>query len=234
MSERESAGVRADLPADGAMPAPGWVSEEVGRELPGLRLYTVAASCRRRQRLTGDSPPDVEERLRSLSSHFRGARAIGLRREPVTAAYRTFFRQIGLDPDVQRTPTEAAVLERMLRGGFPTGGLLDDVRTIAMLDTGVPVWALAMGAVDGPLGIRTSQEGESVGSGRDAFAVAAGRLVVADASCAVALLFDEPARSHAPRGNARELCLYALQVPGVPELYVDEALWSARSALESR
>ena len=67
---------------------------------------------------------------------------MAIRREPVPAAYRVFFRHIGLDPDVVRTPIEAAVLERMLRGGFLTGGLLEDVLLIALVDTGVPVWAL--------------------------------------------------------------------------------------------
>ncbi len=92
--------------------------------------------------LTGASPPDIQHRLRERSSRFRGARAVSIRREPVPAAYRVFFRHIGLDPDVERTPIETAVLERMLRGGFPTGGLLADVLLIALIDTGVPVWAL--------------------------------------------------------------------------------------------
>ncbi len=72
----------------------------------------------------------------------KGARAVGVRREPVPSAYRVFYRQIGLDPEVARTPIEEAVLERMLRGGFLSEGLLQDVLLIALVDTGVPVWAL--------------------------------------------------------------------------------------------
>ena len=83
-----------------------------------------------------------QDRLRELSNRFRGAQAVAIRREPVPAAYRVFFRHIGLDPDVVRTPIEAAVLERMLRGGFLSGGLLEDMLLIALVDTGVPVWAL--------------------------------------------------------------------------------------------
>ena len=214
------------------LPVEGWIAEEVRRELPGLRLFTVTASSRRRHALTGDSPRDVEARLRSLSSRFRGPRAVALRREPLTAAYRIFFRQIGLDPDVQRTPVEAAVLERMVRGGFPTGGLLDDVLTIAMLDTGVPLWAFDLAALDGPLGIRASREAEPLGSGREAPLIGAGRLVVADAAMALCPLFGPPCASHAVRAATREVALFAVQVPGVPELYVDEALWCARAALE--
>ena len=74
--------------------------------------------------VTAGSPKEIRDRLRDMSNRFRGARAVGIRREPVPAAYRVFFRQIGLDPDVVRTPIEAAVLERMLRGGFPSGALL--------------------------------------------------------------------------------------------------------------
>src|SRR6202023_4372095 len=96
----------------------------------------------RREAVTAASPHDIKARLRGLSNQFRGARAIGVRREPVPAAYRVFFRQIGLDPDVVSTPIEAAIRERMLRGGFLTGGLLEDVLLIALIDTGVAVWAL--------------------------------------------------------------------------------------------
>ena len=111
--------------------------------------------------LTGVSPPDIQQRLRERSSRFRGARAVSIRLEPVPAAYRVFFRHIGLDPDVVRTPIEQAVLERMLRGGFPTGGLLADVLLIALTDTGVPVWALASDTLDGPPGIRESTRGRA-------------------------------------------------------------------------
>ncbi len=118
------------------------------------------------------------------------------------AAYRVFFRQIGLDPDVVRTPIEAALMERMLRGGFPTGGLIEDVLLIALLDTGVPVWALDADSLDGPLGIRASSEGEVLGRGADAAELPAGRLVVADSSAALAVLFGEAAGRTSPRPHA--------------------------------
>jgi DNA/RNA-binding domain of Phe-tRNA-synthetase-like protein len=210
----------------------GWCAGEVEQELPELRLHSCTVQVGRRGSLTGDSPPDVEARLREASSRIRGARAIAMRREPVPAAYRVFFLQIGMDPDVVRTPIEAAVLERMLRGGFPTGGLLEDVRLMALLDTGVAVWALAADALDGPLGIRTSLDGEPLGHGSRAELLPQGRLVVADASAALAVLFGEVAPTHAPRGDSREVVLFAIQVAGVPTLYVEEALWSARTALE--
>ncbi len=116
----------------------GWRERELQEELPGLSLFVTEALRTRKQALTGDSPAEVRTRLHELSNRFRGARAVGIRREPVPAAYRVFFRQIGLDPDVVRTPIEAAMMERMLRGGFASAGLLEDVLLIALLDTGVP------------------------------------------------------------------------------------------------
>jgi DNA/RNA-binding domain of Phe-tRNA-synthetase-like protein len=212
--------------------ATGWCSPEIEDELPGLRLLIDEARHARSQPLTADSPIEIAAHLRELSNRFRGAHAVGIRRESIPAAYRVFFRQIGLDPDVVRTPIEAAVLERMLNGGFLPSSLVEDVLLIALLDTCVPVWALDADAVDGGLGIRASVEGEPLGRARDAPALPAGRLVVADATAALAVLFDQSARGHQPHARSRRLTLFAVQVAGVPTLYVEESLWIARSAFE--
>ena len=214
-------------------PQIGWRAREIEDELPALRLLIVELEVGRDQPVTGASPPDIEARIRELSNRFRGARAVAIRREPVPAAYRIFFRHIGLDPDVVRTPIEAAVLERMLRGGFLTGGMLDDVLLIALTDTGVPVWALDSESLDGPLGIRVSRDGERLGRSGDGAMLPAGRLVVADSSAAVAVLFGEAASEHAPAAASRRLTMFAVQVAGVPTLYVEETLWSCCAALEA-
>ncbi|MGO9320910.1 MAG: hypothetical protein ACLQBY_08945 [Solirubrobacteraceae bacterium] len=212
--------------------AAGWRAAGVEEELPGLRLLVGEALHTRPQRLTGGSPPEIRGRLRELSNRFRGARAVGIRREPVPAAYRVFFRQIGLDPDVVRTPIEAAVMERMLRGGFLASSLLADVLLIGLLDTGVPVWALDAGSLDGRLGIRVSGEGEPLGRSADAPPLPAGRLVVADCSAALAILFGELAPGHEPGAGSTRVTLFAVQVDGVPTLYAEESLWTCRAALE--
>lgn len=217
-----------------AEPVAGWCAAEVERELPGLRLLACEVEAGRRVPLTGDSPPDIEARMRELSDRVRGPRAIGVRREPVPSAYRVFFRQIGMDPDLQRTPIEEAMLERMVRGGFLSGGLLDDVLLIALMDTGVPVWALDAGNLDGALGIRTAGDGEPLGRSTGAPLLPEGRLVVADATSPVAVLFGEVAASHRVRDRTPRIALFAIQVPGVPDLYAEEALWSAATALRAR
>jgi DNA/RNA-binding domain of Phe-tRNA-synthetase-like protein len=181
--------------------------------------------------LTGRSTPAVLARLRDLSNRWRGARAVNVRQEAIPAAYRVFFRHIGLDPDVTRTPIEAAVLARMLEGGFLSEGLLADILTIALIDTAVPVWALDADTVSGPLGIRLTRPDECLGRSSEAPSVGGGRLVVADADSALAMLFGEPAEGHEPTASTRRLALFALQVAGVPALHVEETLWTCRSAL---
>jgi DNA/RNA-binding domain of Phe-tRNA-synthetase-like protein len=198
-----------------------------------LRLLSTQVNVGRKGSLTGESPADVRRRLSALSNRFRGAAAIAVRRDPVPSAYRIFYRHIGLDPEVQRTPIEEAVLERMMKGGFLSGGLLDDVLLIALIDTGVPVWALDSERVDGPLGIRASAAGEHLGGTPGAPQLPAGQLVIADASSPLAILFGELAPTHRPRARTRHLSLFAVQVAGVPELYVEEALWICDSSLQS-
>jgi DNA/RNA-binding domain of Phe-tRNA-synthetase-like protein len=224
------AGAAAERP--GPEPSAGWCSREVEQELPGLRLLSVEVSVARKGSLTGHSPADIRQRLRELSNRHRGATAVAVRREPVPSAYRVFFRHIGLDPDLVRTPIEAAVLERMLKGGFLTRGLLEDVLLIALLDTSVPVYALDADSLDGPLGIRPSASGERLGGTASGPELPEGRLVVADASRPVAILFGALASEHAPQGASRRLECFALQVAGVPELYAEEALWICRSSLQ--
>ncbi|HEY2570682.1 MAG TPA: hypothetical protein VGI27_04375 [Solirubrobacteraceae bacterium] len=212
----------------------GWCAREVEQELPGLALLSTHVEVGRSGSLTGASPADLLERLREKSDRFRGANAVAVRREPVPSAYRVFYRHIGLDPEVVRTPIEAVVLERMMHGGFISAGLLGDVLLIALLDTGVPVWALDADRVDGPLGIRASTEGERLGRGENAAALPEGRLVLADAATPLAVLFGEVAPAHAPQSRSPRLVLFAVQVAGVPELYAEEALWSCRASLQAR
>jgi DNA/RNA-binding domain of Phe-tRNA-synthetase-like protein len=213
-------------------PRIGWRAPEIEEELPQLRIVVGDARLPSAGTARGGSPPGVQRRLHDLSNRYRGARAVGVRREPVPSAYRVFYRQIGLDPEVARTPIEGAVLERMLRGGFLSEGLLQDVLLIALVDTGVPVWALDAQTIHGELGVRLSLEGEPLGKSSDALPLPAGRLVVADDTASLGLLFGEVAGDCEVSSRTRELTLFAVQVAGVPMLYLEEALWSVRNGLE--
>jgi DNA/RNA-binding domain of Phe-tRNA-synthetase-like protein len=204
----------------------GWVSAPVAEEFPELALYEVELAA-----LPGRSPRSVKERLAMLSNRVHGAQAIVMRQEAVPSAYRIFYRQTGLDPDADRTPVEAAAVERLLRGGFKSQNLVDDALLIALVETGVPVWALDEETLDGPLGVREGLDGDRLGRAQDAPEVPAGRLVVADAAGAVAVLFGDLAPGHGVTGRTTRMRLFTVAVAGVPAIHVEESLWTCASIL---
>src|SRR5205085_5468152 len=100
-----------------------------------------------------------------------------------------FFRQIGLDPDVNRIPSEEAAVARLVEGQFRSRDIIHDALLIALVETGVPVWALDADLVHaGGLGIRASVAGDRLGGGDAGDRLAPGRLVVLDAEAVHALL----------------------------------------------
>jgi DNA/RNA-binding domain of Phe-tRNA-synthetase-like protein len=151
----------------------------------------------------------------------------------VPHAHRVFFRHIGIDPDERATPVEAAMLDRLFHGGHPSRGLLEDARTLAVVETGVAVWALDAARVDGPLGIRLAVPDERLGRGEDALPTASGRIVVADASSPLCELFGEVPSAHAPGRATAAILLFSVQVPGVPQIHVEEALWTCAEVLDT-
>jgi DNA/RNA-binding domain of Phe-tRNA-synthetase-like protein len=211
-----------------ADPATGRIDPDVAAEFPELRLWTVMTAAR-----LGPSTPGLKERLRVLSSRFSGARAVQLRADPIPHAFRVFFRHIGLDPDTERTPVEAAVVDRLFHGGFRSQGLLDDALLLAVAETGVAVWALDDATLSGDLGIRPARDGERLGQSEYAHDLVPGRLVVADAARPVAALFGATAPEHVPGKETETLRLYSVQPPGVPTIHVDEAFWLVAEALDS-
>jgi DNA/RNA-binding domain of Phe-tRNA-synthetase-like protein len=208
-------------------PERGWVDSALADELPELALWTLVAGPPPARR----SPPEVRERLALLASRFRGGEAVELRRRPVPHAYRVFFRQIGLDPDDQRTPVEEAAMRRLMHGGFESHGALQDALLLAVVETGVPVWAVDDATLDGPLGIRGAKAGERRPRA-DGFAddLPPGRLVVADAAGPVGVLFDEPDARHGVTRDTERVRLFTLQVGGVSDIHIEEALWTALDA----
>jgi DNA/RNA-binding domain of Phe-tRNA-synthetase-like protein len=189
-------------------PSVGWVAVEVSEEFPELRLVELSVQAR-----PGRSPRSVRDRLKHLSNRFRGAQAVAQR------------------PDADRTPAEAAMLARLVRGGFRSENLLDDALLIALLETGVPIWALDEGQVDGTLGVRLAGAGERLGRAAEAPPVPAGRLVVADGRSPLAILFGELAPRHGVTADTRAMRLFSVQVAGVPSIHVDEALWQCSDIL---
>lgn len=203
--------------------ARGVIAPELTAEFPGLRLHWTTLEARVRA-----SPSDVRRRLRELSDRVAGAGVVAMRTQPIPHAYRAFYRQVGLDPDAARIPSEEAAVRRLLQGRFQSRDTLRDALLIGLVETGVPVWALDAGRVEvDTLGIRMAVSGERLGSAPDGLTLPAGQLVVADAGCVHASLFGEPAAGHAPRPGpgTQRIVLYAVAVEGVPAIHVEEALW---------
>jgi DNA/RNA-binding domain of Phe-tRNA-synthetase-like protein len=196
----------------------GYVDPTLQAEFPELALVHAEVPVR-----PGRSPATVRARLRSASDCFTGAKAVTLRQQPIPWAYRVFFRHVGIDPDERRTPIEAIALERMRAGGFVSRNLVDDALLLATLETGVPVLAFDAEAVGGDLGLRVSAGGESVGD----IPVSAGQLVVAGATRPLAVLFGETAEGCGVQWSSERMVLAAVQVKGVPDVSVEEALWVA-------
>jgi hypothetical protein len=85
--------------------------------------------------------------------------------------------------------------------------------------------------LDGPLGLRAARGGERLGEGEYAADVAPGRVLVADAIGPVAVLFGDVAPDRRPGRDSKRLRLFAVAVPGVPALHVEEALFGCAEAL---
>jgi DNA/RNA-binding domain of Phe-tRNA-synthetase-like protein len=186
------------------------VDPVVAAEHPGLRVWAARVAAR-----PGRTPRELRERLRYVADRLRGPQAVAMRSQPVPSAYRVLFRHLGLDPDVTRTPLEALVVDRLMHGGFTVHGVPEDALALATLETGVPLWAF---------------DAERVGT----LALAAGadgRLTLADDHGPAAVLFEPPLPDRAPGRDTHALMLVAVQAPGVDDIYVEEAVWTAAAAM---
>lgn len=213
-------------PAWEPSPALGSVAPHVAAEFPGLGIAWIEVDGR-----PGRSPEPVDRRLREASDRFYGAHAIHMRERPIPWAYRVFFRQIGLDPDRTRTPVEQLALDRLQDGGFKTRGLPADALTIATIETGIALRAFDAGRLAGPLCIRDSAPGESL-EGRPG-ELSHGTLVIADERAPAGLLFGPTAEGRDVDRRTRRIAIAAIQVDGVPQIAVDEALWMVAATLSA-
>ena len=114
----------------------GWVEPELAEEFPELSLLHARLDVRPTK-----SPREVKQRLRMLADRYTGGKVVHMRQDPVPWAYRVFSRQVGIDPDTDRTPVEGVALRRLKHGGLRSENVVDDALTIAIAETGVPLIA---------------------------------------------------------------------------------------------
>ena len=203
--------------------AEGWVEAELAGDFPELGLVHTPLEARPRK-----SPRDVKQRLRALADRYTGGKVIHMRQDAVPWAYRVFSRQIGIDPDTDRTPVEAIAVERLRHGGLASENLVDDALTIAIAETGVPVFALDADKVVGELGLRLARRGEQLEGVRP---LSERQLVVADDARPVAMVLGEVSHAAGVSWSTEHMTLCALRVKGVPPIAVEEALWMAAETL---
>jgi DNA/RNA-binding domain of Phe-tRNA-synthetase-like protein len=209
---------------DEPLPEQGRVAPHIADEFPGLGLAWVEVDGR-----PARTSEPVLRRLRDLSDRFYGSHAIHMRERPIPWAYRVFFRQIGLDPDRTRTPVEQLALDRLHDGAFVSRGMPADALTIATVETGVALRAFDAAQIDGRLCIRDSAPGESL-SGKPG-ELAQGTLTIADERAPLGLLFGGTVADGQLDPGSGRIVIVAVQVKGVPQAAVDEALWIASAAI---
>ena len=201
----------------------GWVEPELAEEFPELSLVHARVDVG-----AGRSPREVKQRLRMLADRYTGGKVVHMRQDPVPWAYRVFSRQVGIDPDHDRTPVEAVALRRLKHGGLHSESLVDDALTIAIAETGVPLIALDADRVEGELGLRLARTGEDLAGVRP---LSARQLVVADQEHPVALVLGEVGHDAGVTPDTERMVLCALGVKGVPRISLEEALWCAAETL---
>jgi DNA/RNA-binding domain of Phe-tRNA-synthetase-like protein len=207
-------------------PRQGWVAPHLAAEFPGLGISWVVTDGR-----IARSPDPVQRRLRDLSDRFYGSHAIHMRERPIPWAYRVFFRQIGLDPDRTRTPVEQLALDRLHDGAFVSRGMPGDALTVATVETGIALRTFDASRIEGDLCIRDSAPGESL-PGKPG-GLPRGTLTIADGRGPLTLLFGGRPVDHTINAETRRIAVVAVQVKGVPQASVDEALWIACAAIDA-
>jgi DNA/RNA-binding domain of Phe-tRNA-synthetase-like protein len=199
------------------------VEAELAGDFPELGLVHAAVEVRPRR-----SPPEVKQRLRAMADRYTGGKVVHMRQDSVPWAYRVFSRQVGIDPDVDRTPVEAIAVERLRHGGLKSENIVDDALTIAIAETGVPVIALDADLIEGELCLRLSGAGEELAGVRP---LSSRQIVVADDTRPLAVVLGEVGHHAGVTKRTERMELCALRVKGVPAISVEEALWTAADTL---
>ena len=203
----------------------GWVAPELAQELPGLEVFwlTVDAAPAR-------TPEPIRRRMRDLADRITGAKVVQSRRDSVPWSYRVLWRRLGVDPDVDRTPVEALMVQRLEYGGLPSRGMPNDAIVVATLETGVPIVVVDAARVSGRPGLRPAATGEAIGADRP---LRGGEVIYADERAPLARLDGEVATDVAVGDGTTSMLVCALAASAVSRLEIDEALWTAARMLEA-
>ena len=170
-------------------------------------------------------------RLRALSDRYGGARACSCAASPC----RRPTAPSSATPAWTRTwsarPVEAAILDRLLHGGFASSDRLGDALLVAVVETGVPVYALDAERLDGPAGAAHGRRGGADRRGPDRGGRGAGEHRRGGRRARGRLAVRRAGRAVRRRRADAVVRLYAPSVEGVPAIHVEEALFTVADAL---
>ncbi|MEX1142621.1 MAG: phenylalanine--tRNA ligase beta subunit-related protein [Thermoleophilaceae bacterium] len=203
----------------------GDVDPQLAAELPGLAVVSLRVEGR-----AGRAPKPVREQLHALASRITAAKVVESRRAGVPWTYRVLWRRLGVDPDVDRTPVEALMLDRLRDGGISSRGVAADAAALATLETGVPVLVLDAAAVHGRLRLRPAGRDEAL-AGEPARPLRPGEAVYADSTRPLARIAGQVAHDCLPGRDTTAMLVCAIAAPTVPALALEEALVTAADAL---
>ena len=123
-----------------------------------------------------DREPAMDEPLRAAAATMR-ARAEAA---DITAAVRTMYKQVGIDPTKTR-PSSEALLRRVRKGDeLPRINSLVDVINWCSLETQLPFGLYDMDRIQGDVTLRLGSDGEEYAGIRKDTVHVAGRLTLAD------------------------------------------------------
>jgi DNA/RNA-binding domain of Phe-tRNA-synthetase-like protein len=133
------------------------ISEEVKAAFPGLRLAHLDIKGMQ----IGAMGEKVTELLKEVSERTRASLTLeNVKDRADFRAYRDFFWKLGVDPTKTR-PASEALVRRVLKGSsIPRINDFVDSYNIASIETGVPIAAFDMDALDEDITLRFSGEGE--------------------------------------------------------------------------
>jgi hypothetical protein len=104
----------------------GWIAPGVAEEFPELRLWSLVVPAR-----PGPSTPGLRQRPERPSRTASTAPAPSSCAAIPSRTPTAFLPPHRPGPDAQRIPVEAAVVDRLMHGGFRSRGLLEDAAVIA-------------------------------------------------------------------------------------------------------
>jgi DNA/RNA-binding domain of Phe-tRNA-synthetase-like protein len=123
-----------------------------------------------------ERPTGLDEPMRAAAARLR----VSTESAEITAAVRTMYKQVGLDPTKTR-PSSEALLRRVRRGDeLPRINSLVDIINWCSVESQLPFGLYDLAHIRGPVTLRLGRDGEEyAGIRKDAVHVA-GRLTLAD------------------------------------------------------